>query len=103
MYQWTLFEYGYNMTNDNLKNFQIIKTIDSHEVGWTLGYMINQTNYLNPDCRPAHLLSQGEFIGLLVLCLVLLIIGTITTIYIYRSINMTSNEKPIVFVLSKKV
>jgi hypothetical protein len=87
MYHWTLFEHGYGMTDDNLKNFHIIKTIDSNEIGWTLGYMINQTNYLEPEYRPARLLTKSEFGGLLFLCLLFVIISTITvitTIYYFK-------------------
>jgi hypothetical protein len=73
MYHWTLFEYGYSMTDENLKNFHIMKTIETNEVGWTLGYMINQTNALAAENRPGRLLTQGEFAGLLALCLFLLV------------------------------
>jgi hypothetical protein len=80
MYHWTLFEYGYSMTNDNFKNFQIVKTIDSTEIGWTLGYMINQTNYLDPEYRPTRLLTRAEFIGIIICFLVLLVISIITIV-----------------------
>lgn len=79
-YHWTLFQYGYSMTSDNFKNFQIVKTIDSNEIGWTLGYMINQTNYLDAEYRPKRLLTQGEFIGILVCFLVLLVISILAII-----------------------
>lgn len=88
MFQWTLFEYGYSLNNENLKKFQIIKKFNSNEIGWTLGYMINQTNYLQPQYRPMRLLSLSEFIGLLNLCLILFIISsavTIITIYSFRN------------------
>ena len=75
MYHWTLFEYGYSMTDDNLKNFHIVKTVNSNEIGWTLGYMINQTNYLDAEHRPSRLLTQSEFGGLLFLCLFFLILS----------------------------
>ncbi len=72
------------MTNENIQNFQIVKTIDSNEIGWTLGYMINQTNYLDPEYRPARLLTKSEFGGLLFLCLVFVILSTITVIMTIR-------------------
>jgi hypothetical protein len=68
------------MTNENIQNFQIVKTIDSNEIGWTLGYMINQTNYLDPEYRPRHLLTQGEFIGILICFIVLLVMSIIIII-----------------------
>jgi hypothetical protein len=80
MYHWTLFEYGYSLTSDNIKNFQIVKTIDSEEIGWTLGYMINQTNYLDAEYRPTRLLTQAEFIGLMVCFVVLFVISIVTII-----------------------
>jgi hypothetical protein len=82
MYHWTLLEYGYSMTEENFKNFQIVKMINSTQIGWTLGYMINQTNYLAPEYRPSHLLTQAEFIGILICFLVLLVISIITIIII---------------------
>jgi hypothetical protein len=54
------------MTNDNFKNFQMVKMIDSHEIGWTLGYMINQTNSLDAQYRPTRLLTKAEFIKLMI-------------------------------------
>jgi hypothetical protein len=80
MYHWTLYEYGYSMTNENLENFHIIKAIGDDEIGWTLGYMINQTNYLEPDSLPPRLLTKSEFGGLVVLCSVFLIISVIVAI-----------------------
>ena len=55
----------------------MVKMIDSNEIGWTLGYMINQTNTLDPEFRPSRLLSRAEFIGLLVCFLVLLVVSLI--------------------------
>ena len=75
MYHWNLLEYGYSMNNANLRNFQIIDKINSNKIGWTLGYMINQTNYLDAQFLPDRLLTQGEFIGILVCFIVLLVIS----------------------------
>jgi hypothetical protein len=80
MYHWTLLEHGYSMTDENLKNFHIVKTINSNEIGWTLGYMINQTNYLDPEYRPGRLLTKNEFSGLVFLCLFFLILSTLIAI-----------------------
>lgn len=87
MLHWTLFEYGYSMTDENLKKFQIVKTLNSNEIGWTLGYMINQTNYLLPQYRPKRLLTQDEFIILLSLSIILFIISLIAAsiaMYIFK-------------------
>jgi hypothetical protein len=80
MYHWTLLEHGYSMNDENLKKFHIIKTIDGNEIGWTLGYMINQTNALEPDKLPRRLLTKNEFGGLIFLCLFFLILSIIVAI-----------------------
>jgi apyrase len=77
MYHWTLVSYGYSMNDSNLRNFKIVQMINSTQIGWTLGYMINQTNYLDPEYRPPHLLTQGEFIGIIICFLVILVISII--------------------------
>ncbi len=105
IHQWTLFEYGYSMADENLKNFQIVKTIDSDEIGWTLGYMINQTNYLDPDHRPARLINQGEFIGLLVVCILFFIISSFAigiVIYMYKTHHKTMETTTTTEVFSAK-
>jgi hypothetical protein len=79
-YHWSLLEYGYSMTDANFKNFQFVNKINSNTVGWTLGYMINQTNYIDPEYRPSRLLTRAEFIGLMICFLVLLIISIILII-----------------------
>ena len=87
IHQWTLFEFGFHMTDENLKNFQIVDKINSNDIGWTLGYMINQTNYLNSEHRPARILTQEEFTILLVFSIILFLAGSITTaviIYHYK-------------------
>ena len=87
MYHWTLIRDGYGITDNTLKRFQVVRTIDSNEIGWTLGYMINQTNYLDPEYRPKRLLTQAEFIGLLVTFSFLLLVSIVLVIgiiFIYR-------------------
>jgi hypothetical protein len=91
MYHWTLLEYGYSMTDANLKNFHIVKTIGTDEIGWTLGYMINQTNSLDPENRPPHLLSKGKFGGLLFLCLLCLIATTIIAFITWKVYKRRQN------------
>lgn len=75
MYHWTLLQHGYSMNETNLRNLQMVKTINSNEIGWTLGYMINQTNYLDADSRPDRILTRSEFIGILICFLVLLVLS----------------------------
>jgi len=84
MYHWTLLEYGYEMTNDNLKKFQIVQKLNDNEIGWALGYMINQTNFIDKELRPARLLTKAEFAGLFAMCLFLLMIGIIFFVVLFR-------------------
>lgn len=93
MYHWTLLEHGYSMNDSNLANFHIIKTIDSNEIGWTLGYMINQTNNIDPEYRPERLLTKDEFGGLLFLCLFFLIMCTILSIVAVRNYKRSRSYK----------
>ena len=73
---------GYSMNDGNIKNIQLVKNINSNEIGWTLGYMINQTNYLEAEYRPARLLTRAEFIGILVCFLVLLVASLVAIIVV---------------------
>ncbi|CAF3644356.1 unnamed protein product [Rotaria sp. Silwood1] len=82
MYHWTLLEHGYSMRDENLKNFHIVKSINSNDIGWTLGYMINQTNAIDPQFRPKRLITKNEFGGLLALCSFFLIVSAIISIII---------------------
>lgn len=77
MYHWNLLQYGYSMNDSNLRNFQIVLDINSNKIGWTLGYMINQTNYLDAQYLPDRLLTQAEFIGILICFIVLLVVSLI--------------------------
>ncbi|CAF1088688.1 unnamed protein product [Didymodactylos carnosus] len=81
-YHWLLLQYGYNFTDANLNNLQIVQKIDGNDIGWTLGYMINQTNYIDKELRPFRMLTVAEFGGLLFMFLFLFLIGTIVTIFI---------------------
>ncbi len=69
------------MTNENLKNFHIVKAIGSNEVDWTLGYLINQTNYLQSEQRPSRLLTKNQFVGLLLFSVFFLILSIPATIF----------------------
>ena len=59
MYHWTLLQHGYSMNETNLRNLQMVKTINSNEIGWTLGYMINQTNYIPAEYREKQITKSS--------------------------------------------
>jgi hypothetical protein len=78
-----------------LGTFKWLKTIDSEKIDWTLGYMINQTNYLDPEHRPKRLITQAEFIGLMVCFLILLvasIIIIVTVIGVHKRRQQSRNN-----------
>lgn len=79
MYHWTLFTNAYSLNDSNVRNFQMVKAINSTAIGWTVGYMVNQTNYLDAESRPARLITRAEFIGIIVCFVVLLVIGLVLT------------------------
>jgi apyrase len=93
MYHWTLVSCGYSMNDNNLKNFQIVRTINSTQIGWTLGYMINQTNYLDSQYRPARLLTQAEFIGIII-CFIVIFISSII-LFVVTIIIHQRRKKPV--------
>lgn len=68
------------MNDSNFQNFQIVNTINSEQIDWALGYMVNQTNYLDSESRPPRLLTQAEFIGIIICFIVLFIISIILII-----------------------
>ena len=83
MYHWTLLEHGYSMNDTNLKNLRIVNKIKGNDIGWTLGYMINQTNAISADLPP-RLLTKGEFTGLVFLCTIVFFVSTIVMIFAMR-------------------
>jgi hypothetical protein len=85
-YHWALLEIGYSMKDNNVKNIEIVKKIDSNDIGWTLGYMINQTNYLEPEYRPSRLLTKGEFIGILT-CFLFILVASVVAILVALTIQ----------------
>jgi len=84
MFHWTLLQYGYGMNDANLPNFHIIKNIRGTDIGWTMGYMINQTNYLEAEYRPKRLLTQNEFGGLVAFCVIVFLLSIVSTVVFIR-------------------
>ena len=50
-YMWLLLTYGVGFQQDDLKRLSFANTFPTGKVGWTLGYMINQTNYIPAEFR----------------------------------------------------
>jgi hypothetical protein len=73
-YHWRLFQNGYGLSNLTLNRLQFVDKLNGSEIGWALGYMINQTNHLDPEYRPSRLLTESEFIGYLAGSIVFLLL-----------------------------
>ncbi|CAF3336278.1 unnamed protein product [Rotaria sp. Silwood2] len=61
-YMWLLLTYAIGFKENNLKRLSFANTFPTGKVGWTLGYMINQTNYIPAEFRERKL-SKNHFIG----------------------------------------
>ncbi|CAF1532927.1 unnamed protein product, partial [Didymodactylos carnosus] len=69
-YVWLLLTHALGWKEENLKRLSFVKRLPTGEVGWTLGYMINQTNYIPREYR-RKALQKNSFV--LWLCLALTI------------------------------
>ena len=61
-YIWLLLTYGIGFKWDELQRLTAANTFPTGKVGWTLGYMINQTNYIPAEYRE-RMISKPSFIG----------------------------------------
>jgi hypothetical protein len=50
-YMWLLLTYAIGFKENDLKRLSFANTFPTGKVGWTLGYMINQTNYIPAEFR----------------------------------------------------
>lgn len=69
----SLLENGYEFTTENWKRIHFLGKIGSSDAGWTLGYMLNLTNMIPAEEPPAPPLSYGSYVGLMVLCSLVLV------------------------------
>lgn len=61
-YTWLLLTHAIGFNADNLKRLTFANTFPTGKVGWTLGYMINQTNYIPAEYRE-KLITKSSFAG----------------------------------------
>ncbi len=96
-YVWLLLTHAIGFEEDDLKRLSFVNTFPTGKVGWTLGYMINQTNYIPAEYRE-QILTQNKFIGWLTASLIIALmtfIFLLLTCYIYckkRSTIITNNK-----------
>lgn len=84
-YMWLLLRHGIGFTEDDLRRVTFANTFPTGKVGWTLGYMINQTNYIPAEFREKAI-TKPVFIGGLtssLIILLLLLAFLVVTCYIY--------------------
>jgi hypothetical protein len=60
-YTWLLLTHAIGFREDDLKRLSVANTFPTGKVGWTLGYMINQTNYIPAEYRE-RILTKPSFI-----------------------------------------
>ncbi len=95
-YMWLLLTYAIRFKEDDLKRLSFVNTFPTGKVGWTLGYMINQTNYIPAEYRE-RILTKNSFIGWLMVSLTITLITFVfllLTCYIYcrRKSPITANN-----------
>ncbi|UJR14965.1 hypothetical protein I4U23_001944 [Adineta vaga] len=89
-YMWLLLTYGIGFKNDDLKRLSFANTFPTGKVGWTLGYMINQTNYIPAEYRE-RIITRHGFVGWLTSSF---IIALITLIFLLVTSYMYCRQKP---------
>jgi hypothetical protein len=94
-YVWLLLTYAIGFQQSDLKRLSFANTFPTGKVGWTLGYMINQTNYIPAEYRE-RLLAKSSFIGWLSGSLVIIFITIIfllfTCFVCYQRHKQSSNS-----------
>jgi len=96
-YMWLLVTYAIGFKNEDLKRLTFANTFPTGKVGWTLGYMINQTNYIPAEYR-IHSLTKNSYTGWLTGSLTIVLITFIFllfTCYTYckQKSTITANNK----------
>ncbi|KFU91464.1 Ectonucleoside triphosphate diphosphohydrolase 1, partial [Chaetura pelagica] len=73
VYILSLLENGYEFTEENWQRIEFLGKIGSSDAGWTLGYMLNLTNMIPAEEPAVPPLSHGSYVGLMVLCSLVLV------------------------------
>ena len=84
-YMWLLLTHAIGFKSDDLNRLSFANTVQTGKVGWTLGYMINQTNYIPAEFRE-RIITKSRFVGWLISSLILIcvtLIFLVVTSYIY--------------------
>ena len=84
-YMWLLLTYAIGFKENDLKRLSFANTFPTGKVGWTLGYMINQTNYIPAEYRQ-KILTKTNFNTWLIISIIfalLTLIFLLLTCYLY--------------------
>lgn len=78
LYIWILLEQAIGFQNDTVRRLTVANTLPTGKVGWTLGYMINQTNYIPAQFREPVLTRRTYISWLTTSC----VIGFISFVFL---------------------
>lgn len=77
-YMWLLLTYAIGFKDDDLKRLSFANTFPTGKVGWTLGYMINQTNYIPAEFREKPI-GKRQFLSWVT---ILFVVALITLVFL---------------------
>ncbi|XP_038599841.1 ectonucleoside triphosphate diphosphohydrolase 1 [Tachyglossus aculeatus] len=80
----TLLHLRYGFTDENWKDIQFMGKIGDSDAGWTLGYMLNQTNMIPAEQAPSPPLSHPVYVFLMVAFSLLLVAVCLTGCLVFR-------------------
>lgn len=94
-YVWTLLTYGIGFNESDFQRIIFANKFPTGKVGWTLGYMINQTNYIPAEYREKAL-KKNHFtfwLTVSILLLLLAIVFLLSTMYLFCRSNSATIVK----------
>ncbi|OUC43052.1 GDA1/CD39 family protein [Trichinella nativa] len=87
LYSLTLFKDAYHFSDAQIQKIEFVNEIDSTEIGWTLGFMLNATNQL-PEEQPIEHIGLIEFSLITTICCIVFIVGCVFIIFaLYRKFH----------------
>jgi apyrase len=83
-YMWLLLTYAIGFNNDDLERVSFANKFPTGKVGWTLGYMINQTNYIPAEYREPSI-EKHRFIIFITMSLIIALLTLSFLIFTCRT------------------
>jgi hypothetical protein len=97
-YMWLLLTYGIGFQANDLQRLSFANTFPTGKVGWTLGYMINQTNYIPAEYRERPLTKTSfrrRLLASISVSLLTMIFLVITAVLCYKQYRkLSTNHRP---------